>query len=398
MNKEFFPIFANHKNPLIYLDNAATTQKPKIMSEAMAYFYENLNSNIGRSAYKLAYQADQAYEKSRANIANFFNTNKENITFSLGATHSLNMIAHILSKKIPEGSKIVLSIFDHHANILPWQVLAEEKNLQLVYIDDFKQLANPEDIPESFFENVSVVALPHVTNTTGHILPVENWIKLTRKKGIFSVIDGSQAVCSFPLNLSELKADFYVFSAHKLYGPMGLGILYISKDLIKSSSPLIVGGGIIEDVNKTEFTLIENIRKFEAGTPNIANVYAFSEVLTWLQHMNWQDDLSRIKILNNKIKEQLLQLDYIEPLIIEDFLPTTHIFSFNIKNVHAHDVGTYLDEKGICVRVGKHCAYPLHEHLNINSSIRASWGVYNDEVDLSAFLQGIVNCYNFFKD
>ena len=179
---------------------------------------------------------------------------------------------------------------------------------------------------------------------------------------------------------------------------MGLGILYISKDLIKSSSPLIVGGGIIEDVNKKEFTLIDNIRKFEAGTPNIANVYAFSEVLTWLQHMNWQDDLSRIKILNNKLKEQLLQLDYIEPIIIENLLPTTHIFSFNIKNVHAHDVGTYLDEKGICVRVGKHCAYPLHEHLNINSSIRASWGVYNDEVDLSAFLQGIVNCYNFFKD
>jgi cysteine desulfurase / selenocysteine lyase len=398
MNKYLFPIFSNHKTPLIYLDNGATTQKPKIMSEAMAYFYENFNSNIGRSAYKLAYHADQAYEKSRANIASFFNSDKESITFSLGATHSLNMVAHILAQKIPNGSKIVLSILDHHANILPWQVLAKEKNLELIYIEDFEVLANPQNLSSSFFEGVSVIALPHVTNTTGQILPVEKWIQLAREKGIYSVIDGSQAVCSFVINLSELNPDFYVFSAHKLYGPMGLGILYINKKLIKLSSPLLVGGGIIEDVTKENFTLIDNIRKFEAGTPNIANVYAFSEVLTWLQKMDWEKDLSKIKILNNKLKNRLLQLDYIEAMITDSSLPTSHIFSFNIKNVHAHDVGTYLDEKGICVRVGKHCAYPLHQYLNVNSSIRVSWGIYNDEADLTAFIHGIKSCYEFFKD
>lgn len=398
MNKDFFPIFSKQKSPLIYLDNGATTQKPKIMSEAMTYFYENFNSNIGRSAYKLAYQSDQAYEKSRANIARFFNADKKSITFSLGATHSLNMVVHILSKKIPEKSKIILSILDHHANILPWQVLAKEKNLELIYIDDFEQLANPEKIDSSFFTNVSVIALPHVTNTTGQIIPVDKWIALAKQKNIFTVIDGSQAVCSFNLNLTELNPDFYVFSAHKLYGPMGLGILYINKKLIKSSLPLLVGGGIIEDVTKENFSLIDNIRKFEAGTPNIANVYAFSEVLTWLQRINWEKDLIRIKNLNIKLKEKLLQLDYVEPIFTDSYLQTSHIFSFNIKNVHAHDVGTYLDEKGICVRVGKHCAYPLHEYLNINSSIRVSWGIYNDEIDLNAFVRGIISCYDFFKD
>lgn len=398
MNKNLFPIFLNTEKPFIYLDSAATTQKPKVMSEAITYFYENLNSNIGRSAYKMAYEAEMAYENSRTNIAQFFKANQESITFNLGATHSLNIVAHILSKKIPNGSKIILSILDHHANILPWQVLAQEKNLELIYIENFDDLAHPEKIDESFFNNVSVIALPHVTNTTGQIIPVEKWIKIAKEKNIYTVIDGAQAVCSFRINLTDLNPDFYVFSAHKIYGPMGLGILYINKTLIKDSSPPIVGGGIIEDVTKNNFTLIDNIRKFESGTPNIASIYAFSKVLTWLENNKWEEELNRIKELDIKLKNELFSLDYIIPFIQDKTLPSTHIYSFNIKNVHAHDVGTYLDQKGVCVRVGKHCTYPLHEYLNTNSSIRVSWGIYNDEDDLSALLIAISKCYDFFKD
>lgn len=398
MNKEHFPIFKNYtEKKLIYLDSASTTQKPKILSQAITHFYENYNSNIGRSAYNLAYIADQAYEKSRKNIANFIGADPETITFTLGATHSLNLVAYTLSQKIKKGSKIILSILEHHANILPWQFLAKSMQLELVYIEDFYQLANPNTIDDSLFENVSVIALPHVTNTTGQIIPIEKWIKLAKEKNIYTVIDGSQAICSFPLNLMQLNPDFYIFSAHKLYGPMGLGILMIKKSLIRNLQPLLLGGGIIEDVTKNNFVLVEDIRKFEAGTPNIANVYAFSEVLTWLNDNDWETELKKLKYLNNKLKENLSDFNFIIPIISNSDLDFTHIYSFNIKNVHAHDVGTYLDQKGICVRVGKHCAYPLHEYLDLNSSIRVSWGIYNDEDDLLHIVNEIENCSVFFK-
>ena len=178
---------------------------------------------------------------------------------------------------------------------------------------------------------------------------------------------------------------------------MGLGVLMIKKSLIKNLQPLLLGGGIIEDVTKNKFVLVEDIRKFEAGTPNIANVYAFSEVLTWLNNNDWETELKKIQYLNDKLKKTLSNFNFIIPIISNSDLDFTHIYSFNIKNVHAHDVGTYLDQKGICVRVGKHCAYPLHEYLDLNSSIRVSWGIYNDEDDLLHIVNEIENCSVFFK-
>ena len=398
MNKSNFPIFLNNQdNPIVYLDSAATSQKPKILSKSLNYFYENLNSNIGRSSYKLSALAQECYEKSRSNIASFFNADPENITFTLGATHSINVCSNILYEKLKTNSKIVLSILEHHANILPWQKIAKEKNIELFYIENIEHLNHPDLLNEDFWANVSLVCLPHVTNTTGQIVPIEKWIKICKEKKIYTVIDGSQAVCSLKINLNELAPDFYVFSAHKLYGPMGLGIIFINPQIIKNSQPLILGGGIIEDVEKNSYFLIDDIRKFEAGTPNIANVYSFSEVLTWLKKQNWEKELLKTKKIFFYMEKKLLDLNFIVPFISYDDIYKTHIFSFNIKNIHAHDVGTFLDEKNICVRVGKHCAHPLHDYLGISSSIRASLGIYNDKADIDIFVEEIKNCYNFFN-
>lgn len=398
MNKNNFPIFSNNKDkPIIYLDSASTSQKPKILSKSLSYFYGNLNSNIGRSSYKLSALAQESYENARANIADFFNSDPEKITFTLGATHSINVCSHILYDKLKTNSKIVLSILEHHANILPWQKIAKEKNIELFYVENMEHLNNPDLFDEDFWSNVSLVCLPHVTNTTGQIIPIEKWIKICNEKNIYTVIDGSQAACSLKINLNALAPDFYVFSAHKLYGPMGLGVIFINSQIIKDAQPLILGGGIIEDVEKNAYFLIDDIRKFEAGTPNIANVYAFSEVLTWLKKQRWEKELLKTKKLFVYMEKKLLSLDYIVPFLEYDDIYKTHIFSFNIKNIHAHDVGTFLDEKNICVRVGKHCAHPLHSYLGISSSIRASLGVYNDKNDIDIFVEEIKNCYNFFN-
>lgn len=397
MKKDFFPIFQKpqfKETPLIYLDSAATTQKPAILSQSLAYFYENLNSNIGRSSYNLAYLADTSYENSRKIIAQFLNISEQNITFTSGATHSLNLVSHIVKEFIPNGSKIILGIFEHHANLLPWQQLAKEKNLSLVYLED-EDLNSPEKMNDEFWDGVSFISLTHVTNTTGQVIPVEKWISIAKSKNIITSIDGSQAICSLPVNLKSLDTDFYSFSAHKLYGPMGLGILYMNTRFIKAT-PLFLGGGIIEDVEKDNFSLIEDIKKFEAGTPNVANIYAFSQVLTWLIENGWIEELGKLEKLSQLLEQKLLALEFIDPIYIKNELKKSHIFSFNIKGVHAHDVSTFFDKKNICVRTGKHCAYPLHNYLGVSSSIRVSLGIYNDEKDIDFLVKKVTECHDFF--
>lgn len=395
-----FPIFETSINKrLIYLDNGATTQKPQVLVKAISDYYQNINSNIGRGVYSIAEQSELAYENSRKKIAKFLNCSHRNITFTSGTTSGINEIAYIVSQYIEPKKKIVLSILEHHANILPWQRLAKEKDLEIVFIKDFSQLANPEMIEQSFWENVAVISLTHVSNVTGQIIPIEKWCSIAREKDIITVIDGAQGVSSCIIDLSNIGCDFYVFSAHKLYGPMGLGIIYMDKKFIKKSQPFILGGGIIDNVNEKDFSLIDDIHKFEAGTPNVANVVAFSSTLDYLEQNNWRFLLDHLHVLGQYLYKQLKTNTQITILNDEhrNSFSHSHIVSFKIDDIHSHDVGTYLANYNIAVRVGKHCTYPLHNFLQADSSIRVSLGIYNNKEDIDMLLNILNKCILFFK-
>lgn len=392
MNKNDFPIFKQYPN-LVFVDNGATSQKPQVLMDALQEYYSQYNSNIGRGIYDLAEKSQTVFEQSKKVISEFIGTNANNLIFTSGATESTNMIAHFVSQLIPDNTKILLSIYEHHSNMLVWQRLAKEKNLVIEFIKDDSILLNPNDVSLSFFDNVSLVALTHVSNVTGQTFPIDKWAYFCRQHNIISVIDGAQGITSHSLNLNLINPDFYSFSAHKIYGPMGLGVTYFSSKHLKLQ-PYKLGGGIIEDVEENGYELSEEINRFEAGTPNVANIFAFAQVLQYLNNHNWPLLRLKTQALNKYFYHELKKLDFVSVLVNYD---SGNLTSFNIQGVHPHDVGTFLSAKNIAVRVGKHCAYPLHAHLNINSSIRVSFAIYNTKEEVDYIIDNIKNCYHYFN-
>lgn len=392
MNKNDFPIFKQYPE-LVFLDNGATSQKPQVLIDALQEYYTKYNSNIGRGVYDLAEKSQNIFEQSKSVISQFIGTKPNNLIFTSGATESMNMIAYFVKQLIKDNTKILLSIYEHHSNILVWQRLAQEKNLTIEFIKDDNILLNPNDVSVGFFDNVSVVALTHVSNVTGQTFPIDKWAYFCRQNNIISVIDGAQGITSHSLNLDLINPDFYSFSAHKIYGPMGLGVTYFSSKHLQLQ-PYKLGGGIIEDVEETGFELSEEINRFEAGTPNVANIFAFAKVLDYLNDNNWTLQRLKTQNLNKYFYKELTKLDFVSVLVNYD---SGNLTSFNIKGVHPHDVGTFLSSKNIAVRVGKHCAYPLHAHLNINSSIRVSFAVYNTLDDVKYIIKMIQECYQYFN-
>ncbi len=391
--KDNFPIFKNHKD-LVFLDNAATTQKPSILLESLSEYYYNYNSNVGRGIYKLAELSENSYQNSKDKIKNFFNSSNYELIVTSGSTESLNLAAHI-STSFSKKKYIVIPFFEHHANILIWQSLAKKLNLEIFWITDLDQFNNPNEYIREIKNEIAIIALTHVSNVTGEIIPIQPWINIAKEIDAISVIDGSQSVTSLLINLNEIQCDFFAFSAHKLYGPMGLGFLFMNPKFL-SSDPIKLGGGIIEDVTLEYHELTQGINRFEAGTPNVANTYAFSKVLDWLKENQWELLLKKSKTITNILYEGLEKIN-ITPISLSKNFSKTHICSFNIPNIHPHDVGTFLSNKNIAVRVGKHCAYPLHQQLNLNSSVRASVGIYNNEQDIEYLLNTIKDVQNYFK-
>jgi len=391
--KKDFPIFTNQPN-LIYLDSAATSQKPQITINALSQYYDSMNSNIGRGVYDLARISEESYIKSKKTIANFICCKSKNIVYTLGCTESLNLAAHIIKQKIKK-KYIVLPISEHHANILVWQRISKEMNKEIYWVSNPEEINNPNLIPEEILQNTCVFSLAHVTNVTGEAYPVKKWCELAKKLGAISVIDGAQSITSIKINVLDIDCDFYAFSSHKIYGPMGLGVLYI-KDKMIDSQPLILGGGIIEDVTTLDYELLEDISKFESGTPNVANAFSFSKTLEYLSSNNWDNLIENTHKIGTYLEESISNIG-LEPISIGKEFSKTHITSFVIPNVHAHDVGTFLSLKNIAVRVGKHCTHPLHSHLKINSSIRASIGIYNNKEDIDQLINGLKECIQYFK-
>lgn len=398
IEKNVFPIFKNIPN-LIYLDSAATTQKPKILLDSLSEYYFNHNSNVGRGLYELAYLSEQDYIWSKDKIASFFHTQSSHLVMTSSSTESLNLSSFLIEQIISEQKKkyILLPITEHHANILTWQRFAKKHNLTLFWLDNPTMIEHPESISKDILENTLLLSMSHVSNVTGEVYPIEKWCQIAKKYNFITSIDGSQAVHSLSINLKNIDCDFYSFSTHKLYGPMGLGVLFISPRFQKYE-PFKLGGGIVEDVNTSNYTLIDEITKFEAGTPNVANTYSFAKVLEFLDNQNWKNQLQEMHDLYNYLLNKMQKNSSIHILNFNKNFSKTHILSFTVDHIHAHDIGSYLAQKNIAVRVGKHCAYPLHEKLNIVSSIRVSLGIYNDTKDIDFFYQQMLKCIEFFNE
>ncbi|MEX2514480.1 MAG: cysteine desulfurase [Cyclobacteriaceae bacterium] len=381
-----FPVLFQKVNgkPLAYLDNAATTQKPKSVLEALTRYYEHDNANIHRGAHTLASRATEGFERTRAMVKDFIHSREvEEVIFTKGTTESINLIAATYGKKfIQPGDEILISTMEHHSNIVPWQILCEQNKALLKIIPihpngeiiwkEFEALLNSK---------TKIVSIVHASNALGTINPVKEIIQSAHKVGAKVVLDGAQSLAHLEVNVQDLDCDFLAFSAHKLYGPTGLGILYGKRELLESMPPYQGGGEMIKEVDFEKTTYNEIPYKFEAGTPNIADVIAFQKALEFIQSLGKENISRHENHLHDYAMEKLLG--------INGFLPVgtapnkVSVLSFLIKNTHSFDVGMMLDAAGIAVRTGHHCTQPLMKSFGIEGTVRASFAVYNtiEEVD-----------------
>jgi cysteine desulfurase/selenocysteine lyase len=383
--KKQFPIFNNHPD-LIYLDNAATMQKPSCVLDAERFYYENHNANVHRGAHRLATAATDAYEEARQIVAQFINApSHEEVVFTRGTTEAINLVANSWGNTLNAGDEIILSTLEHHANIVPWQMLAERRGVILKII----QLDQHGAVDLAHFSGLlsnktKLVAISHVSNAIGSIQPI-SWIcQQAHHFGAKILVDGAQAVAHLSIDVQQLGADFYVFSGHKVYGPTGIGILWAQNNTLSTMPPWQGGGEMIDTVSFAGSTYAATPYRFEAGTPAIAQAVGLGAALTWL------NTLDRPALLQheNQLRQQLERgLANISGLSIHGQSPhKAALTSMTFASAHPYDVAQFLDHKGIAVRVGHHCAQPLLHSLGLSGTLRASFAAYNTSDDVDAFL------------
>ncbi len=392
MNKTDFPILRElvHKKPLVYLDNAATTQKPQAVIEAISYAYSHFNANIHRGVHYLSQVATQHHEEARQHVARFINATSANeVLFTKGATDSLNMLAFSFGEAfIHEGDEIIVSTHEHHSNIVPWQMLCERKKAILRVIPLQEDLTwNTEAFKALLSEKTRLVSVAHVSNVLGIINPVEEIIRLAHERNIPVCIDGAQSVPHFAVDVQALDCDFLVFSAHKMYGPTGLGVLYGKEKWLNLLPPAQGGGEMIEHVSFEKTTYNTLPYKFEAGTPNYIGSYAFAAALTYMENLGLETIAAHEQQLTEYAEAQLQQIEGVH--IYAEGKPKAGAISFNVADLHPYDIGMLLDQQGVAVRTGHHCAEPLIEHLGVSGTVRLSFGIYNDKSDIDAFIKAL---------
>jgi cysteine desulfurase/selenocysteine lyase len=390
--RALFPVLHQevHGNPLIYFDNAATTQKPKAVLEALCGYYENDNSNIHRGAHTLADRATRYYEKTRETVRDFIGAKEEaEIIFTKGTTESINLVASSFGRKyITKGDEILISTMEHHSNIVPWQMICEEKEatLKVIPINESGELLY-EEFEKMISERTKLVAIVHVSNALGTINPVKQIIKRAHEVGAVVLVDGAQSTSHLSIDVQDMDCDFLAFSAHKLYGPTGLGVLYGKRHILEGMPPYQGGGEMIKEVSFAKTTFNEIPFKFEAGTPNIADVIAFQKALEFISTIGKKD------IKNHE--DELLAYAALKLSEIKGFIPIgtakekVSVISFNINNMHPFDVGMMLDSKGIAVRTGHHCTQPLMQRFGIEGTVRASFSVYNTKAEIDEMVTSV---------
>ena len=393
--KKQFPIFKN--NELIYLDSAASAQKPLCVIESIKSLYSNHYSNINRGVYKLSQILTDKYENSRDIVKNFLNAkDSSEIIFVRGATEAINLVADTVARKhLAKDDEIILSRLEHHSNIVPWQIIAKRNGAQIKVVDpDAEGNIYLESVMKLVNSKTKFICLTHVSNAIGSVLPVKEICLEARSRGIITLVDGCQAVPHMSVDVKSIGCDFYVFSGHKTYGPTGIGILYGKKELLEEAPPYQGGGDMIDTVTFEKTTYAPLPNKFEAGTPNIIGAIVLGNALEWMQGIG-MDKIN--KHSQEIIKEGLKILKNIKGVkIVGESDLRAGVISFLYKDIHPHDMATMLDSHNIALRTGHHCAQPTMRYFNISSTLRASVGVYNSDKDFTILAESIDKIKNLF--
>jgi len=397
--REDFPILKREVNgkPLVYLDNAATMQKPQQVIDAIVDVYSNYNSNIHRGTHHLSNVCTTAFEDTRVKVQKFINaTHSHEIIFTRGTTESINLVANSFGDTfLSKGDEVIISELEHHSNIVPWQLLQERNGiiLRVIPIDD-----NGELILENYYsmlnEHTKLVAVTHVSNVLGTINPVKEIIKAAHKAGVPVLIDGAQAVHHFPVDVVDLDCDFYTFSGHKLYGPTGVGVLYGKEEWLNKMPPWQGGGEMIKSVSFEKTTFNELPFKFEAGTPNYTGTIGLGVAIDYLSSFGWDNVVLYEKELLNYATEKLSEIDGLR--IYGTAKNKSSVISFLVNDIHPYDMGLMLDKMGVAVRTGHHCAQPLMTRFDIPGTVRASFAIYNTKKDVDKLVEGVLKIKNIF--
>jgi cysteine desulfurase/selenocysteine lyase len=397
-----FPIFKKKINgkDLVYLDNASTTQKPYLVINSITDFYSNYNSNIHRAVYQLAEEATELYEQSRKKIANFINVRPEEIIFTRNTTESINLIAHSWARSnLKKDDVIAITEIEHHSNIVPWQILCQEIGTRLDYVGiDESGFLDVEYLIELISSRkIKLVSISHMSNVLGTIVPIERIIKTAHQYDIPVIVDGAQSVPHMPVDAKNMDCDFLVFSAHKMLGPTGVGVLYAKKEFLEKMKPFMGGGDMIKEVFKFHTNYNEVPYKFEAGTPNIADVVGFGAAVEYLEKIGMENIRKHEIYLTEYALESMQSLKYITIYGPMDSKFRGGVISFNIADIHPHDLATIMNDHGIAIRSGHHCAQVLMQRLDVPATSRASFYLYNTKEEIDKFVNAIKEAGRIFK-
>lgn len=397
--KKDFPLLENEN--ITYLDSGATTQKPIQVIKAVEEFYQKYNANPHRGAYSLSVEATEQYENTRTKIAKFINAkHREEIIFSKNATESLNLIAYSYGlDNLKKDDEVVISIMEHHSNLVPWQKMTKQtgSKLNYMYINENYEITD-EEIENKITDKTKIVGITHVSNVLGTINNVKKIIKYAHKKGAVVIVDASQSIPHMKIDVQDLDADFLVFSGHKMLAPLGIGVLYGKREILNKMTPFLMGGDMIEYVYEQETTFAPLPNKFEAGTQNVEGVIGLGAAIDYIENLGYD----KIQEIEHEVilyaRQELSKLDYLTLYTTPNEENHSSVISFNIKGVHPHDVASILDSEGVCVRSGNHCAQPLMRFLGVDSTCRASFYIYNTKEDVDKLVKALDRAYNMFKN
>ena len=398
--KKEFPIFDEkiQNNDLVYLDSANSSQKPKVVADKINEFYTKQFSNVGRSVHYLAVAATNLYENTRTSVQKFINAKDKNeIVFTKGATEALNLVANTLGQNyLKEDDEILITELEHHSNYVPWHFLRKSKNIKINFAEiNADGDVTLEEIEKKITPKTKVIAVTHLSNVTGAILPIKEIAELAHSKGIIVVIDGCQGAPHLKLDMQDLDCDFYAISCHKMYGPTGLGVLYGKKKWLEALPPYQGGGGMISEVKKDSISYGDLPNKYEAGTMATAQVIAFDQSIKFMENIGIENIMQHEADLVEYGQELLKKNNSVK--LIGSPKNKGGVLSFTLEGVHPHDIATILDEDGVAIRAGHHCCQILHDKLNIPASARASVGIYNTKDDLDKLNDSINNCKKIFN-
>ena len=391
-----FPIFENMKSetvlPFAYLDNAATSQRPKCVIDAEIELYEKHNANPLRGSYPLSIEATDIYENARKSVRDFINAASEKeIIFTRNTSESINLVAYSYGlKNVNEGDEVLVSILEHHSNLLPWQMVTRERNAKLKFIDcESDGSIDLNKLEELITNKTKIVAITQVSNVLGVVNPIKEIAELAHKKGAVIVVDGAQSTPHMKIDVKALDVDFFAFSGHKMFGPMGIGVLYGREELLDKMPPFLSGGEMIDSVTRTGAVYAELPHKFEAGTVNAAGAAGLDAAISFMNRIGYDYMQERELMLTKRGLEGLLKIPHITVYGSDKAENHTGILTFKVDDVHPHDVSEVLIADGIAVRAGHHCAQPLLNHLGVNSTTRASLMFYNTEEEVDKFLESM---------